>query len=128
MMQMMPLAKHKLSCNVLPAVAGLAAALLLSGCGRGDDVEEGCREIGVGPVNVTILTDAATPLFSSCTGVSISGSQKFTWAEGPVWVPEMETWIWSDVFENTQWKYSNSELSEFSRPGFYANGNTLDRE
>lgn len=80
-------------------------------------------------VNVTILADAGNALLDpAARGVSISGSQKFTWAEGPVWLPREETWIWSDVFENTQWMYSDGELSRFRRPGFYANGNTLDRE
>ena len=51
------------------------------------------------------------------------------WAEGPVWMPESKTLIWSDIPNNRMLAWSeDGGASTFREPSGYTNGNTLDRE
>lgn len=52
------------------------------------------------------------------------------WAEGPVWVPNLKSLVFSDVKGNRmfRWNHDTKELSTFRPFSNYANGNTLDRE
>ncbi len=50
------------------------------------------------------------------------------WAEGPVWMPESKTLIWSDIPSNRMLAWSeDGGASTFREPSGYTNGNTLDR-
>jgi gluconolactonase len=50
------------------------------------------------------------------------------WAEGPVWMPDSSSLIWSDIPNNRMLSWSEaSGASTFRQPSGYANGNTLDR-
>lgn len=51
------------------------------------------------------------------------------WAEGPVWLPERDAVVFSDVRANRMFVWSEKDgLDIFRQPSNYANGNTLDRE
>lgn len=53
-----------------------------------------------------------------------------TWAEGPVWVADHESLLWSDVPNDRilRWDERNRQTSVFRSPARHANGNTRDRE
>ncbi len=51
------------------------------------------------------------------------------WAEGPVWLPEKDAVIFSDVKGNRMFRWSEKDgVSVFRQPANYNNGNTLDRQ
>lgn len=51
------------------------------------------------------------------------------WAEGPVWLPEEDAVVFSDVKGNRMFRWSAAEgAAVFREPSNYNNGNTLDRE
>ena len=51
------------------------------------------------------------------------------WAEGPVWLPEEEALVWSDIPNDRMLRWSEADgVTLFRTPSHYANGNTLDRE
>lgn len=51
------------------------------------------------------------------------------WAEGPVWLPDEEALVWSDIPNDRMLRWSPSDgVSVFRKPSHYANGNTLDPE
>jgi gluconolactonase len=54
----------------------------------------------------------------------------FRWAEGPVWMGDSSSLIWSDVPGNKmyRWDEHTGETSEFRAPSNNANGNTRDRQ
>ncbi len=51
------------------------------------------------------------------------------WAEGPVWLGDMRSLVWSDVPSNCmyRWDEATSQVSAFRKPSDNANGNTRDR-
>ncbi|MDF7649932.1 SMP-30/gluconolactonase/LRE family protein [Pantoea sp. Acro-805] len=51
------------------------------------------------------------------------------WAEGPVWLPEQDAVVFSDVKGNRMFRWQrNGELSLWRASSHYTNGNTRDRE
>lgn len=51
------------------------------------------------------------------------------WAEGPVWLPERDEVVFSDVKGNRMYAWSEKDgVRVFREPSNYNNGNTLDRE
>ena len=61
----------------------------------------------------------------------------FKWAEGPIWIPDKDELVFSDVSGNAMYKWKPSKrilgsgrstTSIFRQPSGYANGNTLDRQ
>lgn len=54
----------------------------------------------------------------------------FRWAEGPVFFPDLNCLIWSDIPNNRmmRWLGEDGHVSVFRSPSDYANGNTRDRE
>jgi len=51
------------------------------------------------------------------------------WAEGPVWMPDSSSLVWSDIPNNRMLTWSeDAGASTFREPSGYTNGNTLDRE
>lgn len=51
------------------------------------------------------------------------------WAEGPVYLPEDDAVVWSDVRGNVVRRWSAADgVSELVRPSDFANGHTLDRD
>ncbi len=50
------------------------------------------------------------------------------WAEGPAYIPHLNTLIWSDIPNNKMLKLYNGEVSEYKNPSNYCNGNTIDNE
>ncbi len=51
------------------------------------------------------------------------------WAEGPVWMPDSSSLVWSDIPNNRMQAWSEaSGATTFRDPSGYTNGNTLDRE
>lgn len=51
------------------------------------------------------------------------------WSEGPVWFPEQDMLVFSDVVGNRMFSWSDKNgLQTFRQPSNYTNGNTLDRE
>jgi gluconolactonase len=56
-----------------------------------------------------------------CTGA--------VWSEGPVYLPEDASVVWSDIPNNRMLRWSStSAMSEFRSPSVFTNGNTLDLE
>lgn len=50
------------------------------------------------------------------------------WSEGPVWLPQEDAVIWSDVKANRMYKWTRQgEVSVFREESNFSNGNTLDR-
>jgi gluconolactonase len=54
----------------------------------------------------------------------------FRWAEGPVWLGDLRTLLWSDIPNNRimRWDEETGQASVFRRPSNFANGNTRDRQ
>ena len=54
----------------------------------------------------------------------------FRWAEGPVWLGDTRTLVWSDVPGNCMYKWDEetATTSVFRKPSNNANGNTRDRQ
>jgi gluconolactonase len=50
------------------------------------------------------------------------------WAEGPVWLPNADAVVFSDVKGNRMFRWTrDGRVTAFREPSNYANGNTLDR-
>jgi gluconolactonase len=54
----------------------------------------------------------------------------FRWAEGPVWIGDARSLVWSDVPGNRmyRWDEESGAMSVFRSPSANANGNTRDRQ
>jgi gluconolactonase len=54
----------------------------------------------------------------------------FRWAEGPVWLGDTRTLVWSDVPGNAmyRWDEESGAVGVFRKPSNHANGNTRDRQ
>jgi gluconolactonase len=52
------------------------------------------------------------------------------WAEGPVWLGDTRSLVWSDIPNNRmlRWDEETGQVSVFRKPSGYANGNTRDRK
>jgi gluconolactonase len=51
------------------------------------------------------------------------------WAEGPVWLPDEDALVFSDVKGNRMFRWSrDGQVASFRDPSNFANGNTLDRD
>src|SRR6266851_3947325 len=52
------------------------------------------------------------------------------WSEGPVWIGDMRSLLWSDIPNNRilKWDEETAAVSVFRKPSDYANGNTRDRQ
>lgn len=50
------------------------------------------------------------------------------WAEGPAYIPHLDTLVWSDIPNNRMLKFSNNKVDEYRNPSNYCNGNTIDNE
>src|SRR5437868_9439198 len=52
------------------------------------------------------------------------------WSEGPVWFGEFRSLLWSDIRNNRilKWEDETAQVSIFSKPSNFANGNTRDRQ
>ena len=52
------------------------------------------------------------------------------WSEGPVWIGDMRSVLWSDIPNNRilKWDEETGAVSIFRKPSDYANGNTRDRQ
>lgn len=50
------------------------------------------------------------------------------WTEGPVYLPESDSLVWSDIPNNVQWRWSANGIEVFRRPANFSNGNTLDQQ
>jgi gluconolactonase len=54
----------------------------------------------------------------------------YRWAEGPVWLGDTRTLVWSDVPGNCMWRWDEETgaVSVFRKPSGHGNGNTRDRQ
>ena len=54
----------------------------------------------------------------------------FRWCEGPVWLGDSRTFVWSDIPNNRmmRWDEETGSVGVFRKPSNYANGNTRDRQ
>jgi gluconolactonase len=54
----------------------------------------------------------------------------FRWAEGPVWLGDTRSLLWSDIPNNRilRWDEETGATTIFRQPSGYANGNTRDRQ
>ena len=54
----------------------------------------------------------------------------FLWAEGPVWLPDENALLWSDIPNNRvmRWSAADGAVNEEYRPSDFANGHTLDHD
>ena len=50
------------------------------------------------------------------------------WGEGPVYIPHLDTLVWSDIPNNRMLKLSNGKVDVYKDPSNYTNGNTTDNE
>ncbi|VEH68103.1 gluconolactonase [Rodentibacter pneumotropicus] len=70
--------------------------------------------------------------FSTLVGTTFQLDELFSnavWAEGPVWLPQQQAVIFSDVKGNTLYRWTKQNGTQVLRsPSYFANGNTLDME
>ncbi|MDC2826302.1 SMP-30/gluconolactonase/LRE family protein [Rodentibacter pneumotropicus] len=70
--------------------------------------------------------------FSTLVGTTFQLDELFSnavWAEGPVWLPQQQAVIFSDVKGNTLYRWTKQNGTQVLRsPSYFANGNTLDVE
>ena len=54
----------------------------------------------------------------------------FIWAEGPVWLPDQDALLWSDIPNNRvlRWSATTGVVTEEYHPSDFANGHTLDHD
>jgi gluconolactonase len=54
----------------------------------------------------------------------------FIWSEGPVWLPDEDALLWSDIPNNRvlRWSAPHKTVQELYRPSDFANGHTLDHD
>src|SRR5881394_2473631 len=54
----------------------------------------------------------------------------FRWCEGPAWLGDSRTFVWSDIPNNRmmRWDEETGAVGIFRKPSNYANGNTRDRQ
>ena len=54
----------------------------------------------------------------------------FIWSEGPVWLPDEDALLWSDIPNNRvmRWSAADNAVTERYRPSDFANGHTLDQD
>ncbi len=50
------------------------------------------------------------------------------WAEGPAYIPHIDTLVWSDIPNNRIMKFVNGKVSEYKNPSNFCNGNTIDKD
>ncbi len=50
------------------------------------------------------------------------------WAEGPAFIPHLDTLVWSDIPNNRMMKLVNDKVSEYKNPSNFCNGNTIDND
>ncbi len=50
------------------------------------------------------------------------------WAEGPAYIPHLDTLVWSDIPNNRILKLSDGNVEEYKNPSNYCNGNSIDKE
>ena len=48
------------------------------------------------------------------------------WAEGPAYIKNLKTLVWSDIPNNRMLKLSDNKVSEYKNPSNFCNGNTTD--
>ena len=48
------------------------------------------------------------------------------WAEGPAYIPHLDTLVWSDIPNNRMLKIRDNNVSEYKNPSNFCNGNTTD--
>ncbi|WP_029050226.1 SMP-30/gluconolactonase/LRE family protein [Cupriavidus sp. amp6] len=48
------------------------------------------------------------------------------WSEGPVWLPRLQSVLWSDIPNNRMLRWSASGVEVFRQPAQFTNGHTLD--
>ena len=48
------------------------------------------------------------------------------WAEGPAYIPHLDTLVWSDIPNNRMLKIKDNNVSEYKNPSNFCNGNTID--
>ncbi|AJG19399.1 SMP-30/gluconolactonase/LRE family protein [Cupriavidus basilensis] len=48
------------------------------------------------------------------------------WSEGPVWVPRLQSVLWSDIPNNRLLRWSAAGMEVFRQPAQFTNGHTLD--
>ena len=50
------------------------------------------------------------------------------WGEGPAYIPNINTLVWSDIPNNRMLKLVDGKVSEYKNPSNFCNGNTIDNE
>ncbi len=77
--------------------------------------------------------ESLDPAFDALTGENPVLEKHWTgaeWSEGPVFVPSLNSLIWSDIPNNRMLRFDagSGETTVFREPSNYTNGHTLDRE
>lgn len=85
----------------------------------------------IGPLETPAFA-VADPAFEPCVAAG-SVTRLWTggkWLEGPAWLAESRTLVWSDIPRNRmlQWSANSGEVGVFRHPSAGGNGNTVDRE
>jgi len=75
-----------------------------------NDAEMSEKEISVYPTigSIEVLDERLNELIAPDTKIEIL-AEGFTWSEGPVWVEEIQSLLFSDVPENKVWRWSESD-------------------
>jgi gluconolactonase len=77
---------------------------------------------------IEIIDTAANQLIDSSAVIEVL-AKGFTWAEGPVWVPELNALLFSDVPENKIYKWTEKDsLSVFLTPSGFTGSSELKNE
>jgi gluconolactonase len=80
--------------------------------------------------SIVVLDDAFRKYHMPLTKVERLATGITRWGEGPVWMGDMRSLIWSDVPGNCMWRWDEETgvASVFRKPSGYGNGNTRDRQ
>jgi gluconolactonase len=80
--------------------------------------------------SIVVLDDAFKKYHMPLTKVERLATGITRWGEGPVWMGDMRSLVWSDVPGNCMWRWDEETgvASVFRKPSGYGNGNTRDRQ
>jgi gluconolactonase len=93
----------------------LGMALMLAGCAVSGPDRKIWHPVG----KIERMDPAADKLLAPHAELELLATG-FTWSEGPVWMPEMNAVLFSDIPRNTIWKWSEKDgLVEFMNPAGY---------
>ena len=87
------------------------------------------KPIGPVPTDIDVLDRRFAPVVANYPDLERLATGAI-WSEGPVWIAEDDSVLWSDIPNDRmlRWDERSGSVSVFRQPTGYANGNTRDRQ